>query len=182
MKKEIKKITREEREHIENRLLTVFAIALGSVMILMYLINWFNGSAGFRTAAKTIVYIAVIAFIALSVFFKIKSVKLLKEAQELRSKKYNNWFVFSVVAAIVSFLTYPDDIIKLIIREDAFNIFYVNFWGRWTWFGQGVIGSRLIFFMILIGIYTLGVFVYYGIYLRRAHKASLNKGGKKKNN
>ena len=180
MSKEIKKITREEREHIENRMLTVFAVALGAVMLLMYLANWFNGSKGFKTAAEVIVYIAVVSFIGLAVFCKLKSKKFFKEAQELRAKKYNNWFIFSIVAAVFSFLVYPDNILKLILREDTFNVFYVNFWGRWTWFGQSVIASRLIFFMILIGLYTLGVFIYYGIYLNNAHKASLNKGAKKK--
>ena len=180
MKKEITKLTKVEKERIENKLLAIFAVALGAIMILMYLLNWFNGAAGFRTAAKVIVYTATVAFIALSVFLKIKSNKFKGEAQELRAKKYNNWFIFSIVAAVVSFLSYPDDIIKLIIREDAFNKFYASFWGRFTWFGQGVIGSRLILFMILIAIFTIAVFVYYGIYLHKAHKASLNKGGKKK--
>lgn len=180
MKKEIKKLTKVERERIENKMLTVFAVALGAIMILMYLINWFNGAAGFRTAAKTIVYVAIVVFVGLAVFLKLKSKKFAKEGQELRAVKYNNWFKFSIVAAVVSFLTYPDDIIKFIIREDAFNVFYASFWGRFTWFGQGVIGSRLIIFMILIALYTIGVFIYYGVYLHKAHKASLNKGGKKK--
>ena len=87
MSKEIKKITREEREHIENKMLTVFAVALGAVMLLMYLANWFNGSKGFKTAAEVIVYIAVVSFIGLAVFCKLKSKKFFKEAQELRAKK-----------------------------------------------------------------------------------------------
>lgn len=180
MKKEITKLTKVEKEHIENKMLAVFAVALGAIMLLMYLINWFNGAAGFRTAAKVIVYVAIASFIILAVFLKIKANKFKKEDQVLRAKKYNNWFIFSIVAAVVSFLTYPDDIIKFIIREDAFNKFYASFWGRFTWFGQGVIGSRLILFIILIAAYTIGVFIYYGVYLHKAHKASLNKGGKKK--
>lgn len=180
MKKEITKLTKLEREKIENKMLTVFAVALGSVMILMYLINWFNGSVGFRTAAKTIVYVAIVSFIALSVFFKIKANKYKKEDSLEKAKKYNNWFIFSIVAAVVSFITYPDDIIKFIIREDAWNWFNINYWDRFRFFGQGSLGTRLIVLMILIGLYTLGVFIYYGVYLHKAKKASLNKGGKKK--
>lgn len=179
MKKEITKLTKTEKEHIENKLLAIFAVALGSIMVFMYLINWFNGAQGFRTAAKVIVYTAVVAFIVLAVFLKIKANRFKKEDQIARAKKYNNWFIFSVVAAVVSFLTYPNDIIKLIIRDEAYGKFYASFWGRFTWFNQGEIGSRLILFMILIALYTIGVFVYYGIYLHKAHKASLNKGGKK---
>ena len=180
MKKEIKKLTKVEKEKIENKLLTVFAVALGAVMILMYLTNWLNGSAGFRVAAQTIIYGGLIAFIVMAVLFKIKSNKLAKEDQTERAKKYNNWFIFSIVAAVVSLLAYPDSLLKLVMGEDAFNSFYVNFWGRFTWFGQSVVGSRLTFFMALIAIYVIVVFVYYGIYLHKAHKSSLNKGGKKK--
>ena len=96
MKKEITKLTKVEKEHIENKMLAVFAVALGAIMLLMYLINWFNGAAGFRTAAKVIVYVAIAAFIILAVFLKIKANKFKKEDQVLRAKKYNNWFIFSI--------------------------------------------------------------------------------------
>lgn len=178
MKMEIKKLTKKEREHIENKMLTVFAVALGAVMVLMYLLNWLNGSMGFRNAAKTIIYIGIVAFIALAVFCKIKASKFKKENVADKANKYNNWFIFSIVAAVVSFLTFPNDIIRFIIGENAWNNFYL-YWDKFRFFGQNSsTGTMIITLMILIGIYTLCVFIYYGIYLHRCRKSTLNKGKK----
>ena len=84
MKKEIKKLTKQQKEQIENRLLTVFAVALGSIMVLLYLMNWFRGSKGFQIAAEVAVYLFTVGFIVLAVICeKRKCSGQSKEIQQL---------------------------------------------------------------------------------------------------
>lgn len=180
MKKEITKLTKTEKEKIENKLLSIFAVALGGIMLLTYVYNYLNGSKGFRTAAEVMVYTATVVFIVLAIFLKVKAAKFKKENALEKAKKYNNWFWTSVAGAIISFITYPDSLFKAILSEDAYNWFIVNYWNRFIWFGNDGTDTRIIILMALIALYVICVFVYYGIYLVKAHKASLNKGSKKK--
>lgn len=175
MKKEITKLTKVEKEHIENKLLTTFAIALGAIMVLLYLMNWFQGSKGFQIAAEVVVYLFTVGFIGLAVFCKMKSNKLKKEGIEAKAKKFNNWFIFSIVGAVVSFLTYPSRILQLVklgfIDDKVVNGLRL--------FGLYPLATRLLIFIILIALYTIVMFVYWGVYMHRAHKSSLNKGKNK---
>ena len=180
MKKQITKLTKNEKTKIENRLLSVFAVALGGIMLLTYVYNYLNGSKGFRTAAEIMVYVATVAFIALAVFLKVRENKAKKENQLEKANKYKNWFWTSIAAAIVSFITYPDSLIRAILPQDAYNHFIVNDWSRFIWFGNDGTDTRIIILMALIALYVIAVFIYYGVYLAKAHKASLNKGSKKK--
>ena len=180
MKKPITKLTKKEKEKIENRLLSVFAVALGGIMLLTYVYNYLNGAKGFRTTATIMVYVATVAFIAVAVFLKLKSKKLKAENQLEKAGKYNNWFWTCVAGAIISFVTYPDSLIKAILPENAYNSFIVNYWNRFIWFGTDGTDTRIIILMALIALYVIAVFIYYGVYLAKAHKASLNKGSKKK--
>ncbi len=175
MKKEIKKLTKQEKEQIENKMLTNFTVALGSIMVLLYLMNWFQGSKGFQIAAEVAVYLFVAIFIALAVIFKLKANKNKKENVMDKAKKFNNWFIFSVVGAVVAFLTYPSrilDLIKLSVVDDK----VIN---GLRLFGLAPLPTRLLLFIIIIAIYTIAVMIYWSIYLHKAHKASLNKGKNK---
>ena len=180
MKNPITKLTKKEKEQIENRLLSVFAVALGGIMLLTYVYNYLNGAKGFRTAATVMVYVATVAFIVLAVCLKLKENKAKKEDQLEKAAKYKNWFWTSVAGAIISFVTYPDKIFKAILPIDAYNSFIVNYWNRFIWFGNDGTDTRIIILMALIAIYVICVFIFYGIYVAKAHKASLNKGTKKK--
>lgn len=175
MKKQITKLTKQQKEKIENRLLSVFATALGAEMICLYLMNWFRGSAGFVTAARVLVYSFMILFIALAVFLKLKSNKFQKEAQVERAGKYNNWFWVAVAGFIASFVIYPTEIISWI---PGIGMPIVTFINKGNFFFGSAISFRLGMIMILVGIYTVIAFIYYGIITRQAHKASLNKGKK----
>lgn len=175
MKKQITKLTKQQKEKIENRLLAIFATALGAEMLCMYLMNWFRGSAGFVTAARVLVYSFMILFIALAVFLKIKATKFKKEEQVERAQKYNNWFWVSVAGFICSFVIYPTELISKI---PAIGMPIVTFINKGNFFFGSPISFRLGLIMILVGIYTVVSFIYYGILTRKAHKASLNKGKK----
>lgn len=175
MKKEITKLTKTQKEQIENKLLTTFAIALGAIMVLLYLMNWFQGSKGFQLTAEVAVYLFTAGFIALAVICKRKAGKCKKEGLEDKQKKFNHWFIFAIVGAVVSFLTYPSRILKLVklsfIDDKIINGLRL--------FGLYPLATRLMIFIILIALYTLVTFIYWGIYMHRAHKASLNKGKNK---
>ena len=174
MKKEITKLTRQQKGQIENKILTVFAIALGSIMVLLYLMNWFQGTKGFQISAEVAVYLFTVGFIVLAVLCKRKSNKYKKEDVQDKAKKFNNWFVFAIVGAVVSFLVYPSRILGLIklgfVDDKVINGLRL--------FGLQPLATRLMVFIILIAVYTIAMFIYWGVYMHKAHKASLNKGKK----
>ena len=196
MNKEIKKLTKQEKEQIDNKLVVIFATALGSIMLLLYLMNWFRGTGGFVATARTLTYIILAGGIVLTVIFGIISKKALETNQEDRAEKYKNWKHVSLAAAISAFFIYPTQLIDYVFRFIAFClsgiklaaaaqsvawanskiIEFINY--RIAFFGHNI-GTRIIIVMILIAITTITLFVYYGIYLNKCHKAAVNKGAKK---
>ena len=175
MKKQVTKLTKQQKEKIENRLLSVFATALGAEMICLYLINWFRGSSGFVNTARVLTYVLLVLFIALSVFLKLKANKFKEQEQTVRAEKYNNWFWVSVAAAICAFFIYPTEIIGLIPGIGITVVMAIN---KLNFFLGSPISFRILVVMILVGIYTVAAFIYYGVISAQARKASLNKGNK----
>lgn len=175
MKKQTTKFTKQDKEKIENRLLAIFATALGAEMICLYLINWFRGAAGFMNAARWTCYILLVAFLALSVFLKIKSNKFGEQNQVERAAKYNNWFWVCLATAICAFFIYPTEIIGLI---PGIGLPVVRAINQFNFFLGNPVCTRIFVVMVAAGVYTLVAFIYYGILSHKAHKASLNKGSK----
>ena len=175
MKKQATKLTKQEKERIENRLLAIFATALGAEMLCLYLINWFRGSVGFVNTARWLTYILLVLFIVLAVFLKIKSNKFKAQGQTPRAVKYNNWFLVSLAAAISALFIYPTE---LIARIPGIGFSIVQVINKLNFIMGDPISFRILVIMILVGIYTIAAFIYYGILSSQAHKASLNKGSK----
>jgi len=182
MKREIKKLTKQEKEQIDNRLVIVFATALGAIMLLMYLMNWFKGSGGFAMSARIITYIVLVGSIAASILFSIISKKASAKNQLERAEKYKSWKWVVVASAICSFIIYPTEIIGLFkwigLPEAAYQAI-IRPINSFRFFGFFNIDARIIVIMTLVAIATIAIFVYYGIYLNKCHKSSLNKGSKK---
>lgn len=173
MKKQTTKFTKQDKEKIENRLLAIFATALGAEMICLYLINWFRGSAGFMNAARWLCYILMIGLALLAIFLKVKANKFEQQDQLARSKKYTNWFFVCLAGAISALFVWPTQIFGLFGSAgyainsaiDKFNFFLGN-----------SVCTRILVVMILVGVYTVAAFIYYSILSSQAHKASLHKG------
>ena len=175
MKKQATKFTKQEKERIENRLLAIFATALGAEMLCLYLINWFRGSAGFVNTARWLTYILLVFFIVLAVFLKVKSSKFKGQGQTARAAKYHNWFLVSLAAAISAFFIYPTE---LIARIPGIGFPIVQAINKLNFIMGDPISFRILVVMIFVGVYTVAAFIYYGILSSQAHKASLNKGSK----
>jgi hypothetical protein len=175
-------LTKQQKEKIENRLLAIFATALGAEMVLMYVMNWIQGSAGFRNTAIGIVYTLIVGFIGAGVFLRIKSKEFAKAGQDERAEKYSNWYKVCLAGFIAAFFVYPTVIISSffgLIRLGAVGNAIVVFINKFNYITGNPITARIVVLMIVIGAFTVGAFVYYGIQSRKAHKASLNKGTKK---
>ncbi len=175
MKKQTTKFTKQQKEKIENRLLAIFATALGAEMICLYLFNWFQGSVGFSTTARWLTYILLVGMIVLAVFLKIKSNKFAQEEQTERAAKYKNWFWVALAAAISALFIYPTELISLIPGVGFSIATAIN---KANFFFGNPISFRISVVMILVAIYTAAAFIYYGIISNQAQKASLNKGNK----
>lgn len=173
MKKQITKLTKQEKEKIENRLLAIFATALGAEMLCLYLFNWFRGTDGFPNAARWLCYGLLVLFIVLAVVLKLKSNKLAAQEQEMRAKKYNNWFWVCVAGAISAFFIYPTQILSIIPGIGMPMVQAIN--GIRLMF-RDAISLRIAIVMLAVGVYTVVTFIYYGVITSKAHKASLNKG------
>jgi hypothetical protein len=183
MKKQPQKLTRQEKEKTENRLLAIFATALGSEMVLMYVMNWIQGSAGFRNTAIWIVYTLIVGFLGAGIYLKIKSKAFAKTNQNERAEKYRNWYLVCLAGFISAFFVYPTEIIAgffKIIWLGQVGINIVTVINKFNFLTGNPITTRIILLMTLIGVFTASAFVYSAIKTRQAHKASLNKGAKKK--
>ena len=180
MKREIKKLTKLEREKIDNKMVVVFATALGSIMLLLYLMNWYRGSGGFVSTARILTYIILGAGIALTILFSIISKKAAKMGQDERSEKYANWKWVTLAAAIAAFIIYPTELISLLrfVGLYQFSTWAISGINRFNFIGHNI-ASRIVVIMILIGVATIWLFVSNWIYLNKCHRASLNKGSKK---
>ncbi|MBO5409552.1 MAG: hypothetical protein J6A61_09175 [Clostridia bacterium] len=175
MKKQTTKFTKQEKEKIENRQLSIFASALGAEMICLYLFNWFRGSSGFVTTARWMTYILLVGFIVLTVLLKVKANKFAKQEQTARAEKYNNWFFVTLAAAISAFFIYPTELISFI---PGIGISVATAINQVKPFFNNAISFRISIVMILVAIYTIVAMTYYSVISAQAKKASLNKGGK----
>ena len=180
MNKEIKKLTKQEREEINNKLVVIFATALGSLMLLMYLMNWYRGGGGFVTAAMTITYVIMVGGIVGTILLSIFSKKALNQGQIERAAKFKNWKWVTLASAISAFTIFPTEIISWLrfIGLGAASQSIISAINRFSFVGHNI-ASRIVIIMILVAAVTIALFVYYGIYLNKTHKASLNKGAKK---
>ncbi len=160
-----------QKEKIENRLLTVFATALGAEMILLYLFNWFQTGSNLLLAAKWGTYILMLLFIALGIFTAVKGSSLKKAEETARSKKYMNWFWVCLAGLLSALFIWPVEILANVLKVNpsaliAFNNFH-------PFLANSGVQFRIAMVMILVGIYTVAAFIYYGV-----QSASINKTGK----
>ena len=155
-----------QKEKIENRLLTVFATALGAEMLLLYLFNWFNpngllGEIRSRDAAIVICHTFMIVFLLLGIFTVVKGSKLKKAEETLRSKKYMNWFYVCVAGLVSCLYIWPLSILTNVLKLDPMNL--VSFNNFHPFFANSGEQFRVALVMTLIAIYTVAAFIYYGV-------------------
>ncbi len=159
-------IIKEQKEKIENRLLTIFATALGAEMLLMYLFNWFNplgllGTVSSASIASFACYALMTLFFLLGIYTVVRA-SLLKKAEEtLRSKKYMNWFYVCLAGFLSCLFIWPTEILTKIFRVNpmslnGFNNFHPFFADNGVQFRAGLV-------MALVAIYTVVAFIVYGI-------------------
>ena len=150
-----------QKEKIENRLLTIFATALGAEMLLMYLFNWFQINSNMLNIAVGAAHILMIVFLALTVFTAVKGTLLKKADEKERSNKYFNWFWVCLASFLGTFLVYPSQILTKIfgidpVKLEAFHNFHPFFSNSGEQF-------RAALLMCGVGIYTVAAFIIYGV-------------------
>lgn len=168
MKKQTTTNIKDQKAKIENRLLTVFATALGAEMIALYLFNWFQTGSNLLAAAKWATYILMLVFLALGIFTIVKGSALKKAEETVRSKKYMNWFYVCLAGLLCCLYIWPVEILANVFGVNpsaliAFNNFH-------PFLTNSGVQFRIAIVMILIAIYIVAAFIYYGI-----KSAELNK-------
>ena len=150
-----------QKEKIENRLLTIFATALGAEMILMYLYNWFQIYSNMQEIAVTAAHSLVVIFLGLSIFTAVKAVLLNKKNESERSKKYWNWFYVCLAGFLGSLFVYPSQIFTHVFKIDPANMY--KFYEYHPIFGNTGEQFRAAVLMCGVGIYTVAAFIIYGV-------------------
>lgn len=159
-------IIKEQKEKIENRLLTIFATALGAEMLLMYLFNWFNplgllGTVSSSSIASFVTYVLMGVFFLLGIYTVVRA-SLLKKAEEtLRSKKYMNWFYVCLAGFLSCLYIWPTEILTRIFRVDPMNLNGFN--NFHPFFADSGVQFRVGLVMALVAVYTVVAFIVYGI-------------------
>ena len=159
-------VIKMQKEKIENRLLTVFATALGAEMLLLYLFNWFQpnsvlGAISATDAAITICHVMMVVFLLLGIFTVVKGSMLQKAEETQRSKKYMNWFYVCLAGLLSCLYIWPLSILTSVFKMDPMHLApYNNFH---PFFANSGVQFRVALVMTLIAIYTVAAFVIYGV-------------------
>ncbi|MBE7018487.1 MAG: hypothetical protein E7413_01200 [Ruminococcaceae bacterium] len=150
-----------QKEKIENRLLTIFATALGAEMLLMYLFNWFQTNSNMMNVARGAAHILMIVFLALAVFTAVKGTLLKKADETERSKKYFNWFYVCLASFLGTFFVYPTEILTKIFGIDPLKL--TDFNNFHPFLANNGVQFRAALLMCGVGIYTVAAFIIYGV-------------------
>ncbi len=154
-------VIKMQKEKIENKLLTIFATALGAEMLLMYLFNWFQTGSNLLEVAKIASYILMVLFFLLCIYTAVRA-SLLKKSEELvRSKKYWNWFFVCLAGLLSCIYIWPVEILTKVFKMDPMNLAPFN--NFHPFFANNGVQFRAALLMCGVAIYTVVAFIVYGI-------------------
>lgn len=164
------KLSKEEREKIDNKIVLATAIALISAMVFLYLQNWFASvyaatTGKIITALKWIGVAGIAAFIAL-VFIK-------KDKKYLFCIPYcavGSLFMNEILKAPITKLIYGlfDDLIlksNITFLVKSFNSFFAYYLTK----------SRFNFIFLCLAIYLIASYIYYGVKIAKGNKEPKKK-------
>lgn len=141
------KISREERERIDNKVVLATAIALVSAMLMLFLYNWFVSiyAAQTRTLIQILQWVGIAGVAAFLVLYFVK-----------KNKKY--LFVLPYFAVGSLFM-------QEILRGTVSG-WVAKLMGK----GFASTSMRFNFIYICLGVYLIASYIYYGIKLRKSSK------------
>ena len=153
-----KKLTKADREHIDNQVVLATAIGLISAIFLLYLYRWLNSSLvmGTRIFLSILIWAADAVIVAALVMIIWK-----KEKKYLKVIPY-----FAGGAFLLSVVRYSGAYKKVL---DALHISDL-----WAWFTNAIgkhptqLQTALIFVYICLAAYLIATYIYYG---RKLHNA-----------
>lgn len=167
MKKNIRKnIQRKieiknELEHISNKSLIIFSVALVFEIILLFLYTAFKGVGSYIPKLQAFItgvsVLSLIAFVALiAIYSSLKN----KKRSVNTSISFKNWSFVALAISVCSFFIYPIDIITGIFN----TIGFANKGGVIAMKLAKIMGPTAILVIIVgILIYVIGMFIYFNI-------------------
>lgn len=164
------KLSKEEREKIDNKIVLATAIALISAMVFLYLQNWF-ASVYASTTGKIITVLkwaGVAGVAALITLFFVKK---------------NKKFLFAIPYCVADFL-FMNEILAAPITKLIYNLFdglitkiNVSFITKSfnSFFAYYLTKSRFNFIFLCLAIYLVVSYIYYGVKIAKGNKAPKKK-------
>ena len=147
-----KKLTKAEREHIDNQVVLATAIALVSAVFLLYVYRWLNSSAvmGTRTVLSVLIWAAdaVIVAALVMIFWK-------KEKKYIKVIPY-----FAGGAFLLSVVRYSGN------NKVLLDTLHIS--DLWLWFTNAIgkhptqIQTALIFVYLCLAAHLIATYIYYG--------------------
>lgn len=141
------KLSKEERERIDNKIVLATAIALVSAMVMLFLYNWFVSiyASQTRVLIQILQWLGVAGVVACLVLYFVK-----------KEKKYLFVIPYCAVDAIFMQEILRGTIIGLIVK--IFGKTYAT------------TAMRFNFIYICLAIYLIASYIYYGLKLKKASK------------
>lgn len=141
------KLSKEERERIDNKIVLATAIALVSAMVMLFLYNWFVSiyASQTRVLIQILQWLGVAGVVACLVLYFVK-----------KEKKYLFVIPYCAVGAIFMQEILRGTIIGLIVK--IFGKTYAT------------TAMRFNFIYICLAIYLIASYIYYGLKLKKASK------------
>lgn len=167
MKKNMKKnIQRKieiknELEHISNKSLIIFSVALVFEIILLFLYTAFKGVGTYIPKLQAFITgVSVFALAAFVVLMVVYNSFKNKKRTTVKAKSFKNWSFVALAISVCSFFIYPIDIITGIFN----TIGFANKGGVIAMKFAKVMGPTAILAIIIgILVYVIGMFVYFNI-------------------
>ena len=153
-----KKITKAEREHIDNQVVLATAIGLISAIFFLYAYRWLNSSAvmGTRTVLSILMWLADAGIVAalVMIFWK-------------KEKKY---------IKVIPYLAGGAFLISVVRYSGAYKIVLdkLHISDLWAWFTNAIgknptqTQTALMFVYFCIAIYLIATYIYYGVKIHKS--------------
>lgn len=153
---------KNELEHISNKSLVIFTVALISEIVLLFLYSAFSGIGSHLSKLQGFVTtVSIIGFIGFLAMF-ISAIMLNKKGGKKKIiASLKNWSIVSLIISVCSFLVYPIDIttgfFKIIGLANKGGVLAL-------WLSEKLNEQKVILaLIILLAVYVVGMFIYYNI-------------------
>lgn len=156
---------KNEVEHLSNKSLIIFTVALICEIVLLFLYSAFQGVGSYISKLQTFVTtVSIIGLILFAAMILISVILKKKKGASALTSGLMSWSFVALAVSVCSFVIYPIDIVTGLFTA----IGLANKGGVLALKLSSIMGSKAILvIMLALIVYVIAMFVYYGIKMKK---------------